>query len=304
MLRNIEIENENYFAQNREYLININGVRHWCKIGGVENKTIPILFIHGGPGGNSYVFERTIGSLLEKFSTVIYYEQRGCGRTEKPADEKAYSIPILVSDIEKLCVALKIDAIIPLGFSFGGQLALEFALIYPSYVKKMILHAPTEFFDNTRNYSVQMNGFEYVSQGEVKKRINKIIKSKPDEPIEHKWMKVWNAADSQTKNRFYFHQQEAAVKFRRIWKGNISTSSGFMSGSLLRQKNEVRLLDRVSKIESPCLILVGLHDRNVGVELCKDYAGRIRDSKLVIFEDSAHFRHLEESQKDFNKKSI
>lgn len=167
---------------------------------------------------------------------MIYYEQRGCGRTEKPVDENTYSIPILASDIEKLCVILKIGKIIPLGFSFGGQLALEFALRYPSYVKKMILHAPTEFFDNPRNYLVQINGFEYVSQGEVKKRINEIIKSKSDEPIEHKWMKVWNAADSQTKDRFFFHKQEAAVKFRRIWKENKTTSSAFMSGALLQQK--------------------------------------------------------------------
>jgi proline iminopeptidase len=226
---------------------------------------------------------------------VIYYEQRGCGRSDKPLDEKAYSISILTSDIEKLCVTLKIDKIIPLGFSFGGQLALEFALRYPAYVEKMILHAPTEFFDNTRNYSVQINGFEYVSQGEVKNQINKIIKS--DESVEFKWMKVWNAADSETKDRFYFHQQAVAREFRRIWKENKAISSGVMSGSLLQQKNDIRLLDRVFKIKSPCLILVGLHDRNVGVELCRDYASRIRDSKLVIFGDSAHFPHMEESEK-------
>lgn len=201
----------------------------------------------------------------------------------------------MVSDIEKLCITLNIDKIIPLGFSFGGQLALEFALRYPSYTKKMILHAPTEFFDNTRNYSVQINGFEYVSQGEVKKQINKIIKS--DEPVDLKWMKVWNAADSKTKDRFYFHQQTAAVEFRRIWKENKAISSGVMSRALLQQKNDIRLLDRVSKIESLCLILVGLHDRNVGVELCRDYASRIRDSQLVIFDDSAHFPHMEEPEK-------
>ncbi len=276
-------------------MIEINGVRHWCKISGVENKSIPIIFIHGGPGGNSYVFERTVGPLLEKFSTVIYYEQRGCGRTEKPVDENAYSIPILASDIEKLCITLNIDKMIPLGFSFGGQLALEFASRYPTYVEKMILHAPTEFFDNSRNYQVQITGFEYVSHGDVKKQINDIINS--DEPVEVKWMKVWNSADSKTKDRFYFHQQTAAVKFRTIWKENTAKSSGFLSGALFQQKNDIRLLDRVFKIQSPCLILVGLHDRNVGVELCRDYSGRIQDSKLAIFENSAHFPHMEEPEK-------
>lgn len=166
---------------------------------------------------------------------------------------------------------------------------------YPSYVEKMILHAPTEFFDNLRNYLVQIIGFEYVSQGEVKNQINEIIKS--EDLVEYKWMKVWNAADSKTKDRFYFHQQAVAKEFRRIWKENKANSSGVMSGSLLQQKNDIRLLDRVFKIKSPCLILVGLHDRNVGIELCRDFASRIRDSKLVIFEDSAHFPHMEEPDK-------
>ncbi|SFJ72458.1 proline iminopeptidase [Bacillus sp. 71mf] len=43
--------------QNGITYITINNVRHWCKIAGAEHQTIPIVVVHGGPGGNHYAFE-------------------------------------------------------------------------------------------------------------------------------------------------------------------------------------------------------------------------------------------------------
>jgi proline iminopeptidase len=49
--------------KNGEYRVMINGISHWIKVEGQENNTIPLFIIHGGPGGNLYAFERTIGPL-------------------------------------------------------------------------------------------------------------------------------------------------------------------------------------------------------------------------------------------------
>jgi pimeloyl-ACP methyl ester carboxylesterase len=65
---------------------------------------------------------------LEQFRTIIYYEQRGCGRSEAPADPDAYSLHLLVADLEALCQAWGQERIIALGYSFGGEVALEYAL--------------------------------------------------------------------------------------------------------------------------------------------------------------------------------
>ena len=45
---------------NGEHYIEVNGIRHWIKIEGKENNTIPLLIIHGGPGGNLYTFEQPL----------------------------------------------------------------------------------------------------------------------------------------------------------------------------------------------------------------------------------------------------
>ncbi|MHA1729108.1 MAG: alpha/beta fold hydrolase [Promethearchaeota archaeon] len=283
------------FVQNGEFYIKLNNVKHWCKIGGIENETTPILFIHGGPGGNCYGFEKTIGLELERFSTVIYYDQRGCGRSDQPNDINAYSISIFISDIAKLCDALNIKKVIPLGFSFGGQIAAEFTLSFPSYVEKLILHAPTEFFDFYRNYFVQVFGFQSVATGKFKEKIDKVLNS--DLNIEEKWMRVWSIADSKTKLAFFFHQTDAAEKMKKIWRERSFKSSNLMSIGLQKIKNEIRLLDRVNKISVSTLIMVGLYDRNVGVELSRNFAENIKNSKIVIFNNSAHYPHIEESKK-------
>ncbi|QFF99180.1 alpha/beta fold hydrolase [Psychrobacillus glaciei] len=89
-------------TENGEYHVVINEIQHWIKIEGKENNTIPLIIIHGGPGGNLYTFERTVGPYLAKERTVVYYEQRGCGRSEKPNSDNAYSIHELIDDFKKI----------------------------------------------------------------------------------------------------------------------------------------------------------------------------------------------------------
>lgn len=73
-----------YMLQDGVHDLNIDGIQHWCKVAGTAHNTIPFVIVHGGPGGNHYVFERTLGVRLEEYITVVYYEQRGCGRSDAP----------------------------------------------------------------------------------------------------------------------------------------------------------------------------------------------------------------------------
>ena len=67
--------------------------------------------------------------------TVVYYEQRGCGRSEAPQDDGEYSINTLVEDLEELRKQLHVEDKFVRLF-FGGQLCLEYALKYPKMLNK------------------------------------------------------------------------------------------------------------------------------------------------------------------------
>ncbi len=59
----------------------LNGVRlHYRVAGEGAPGQPPVLFLHGGPGYNSYSFSKLAGVRLEKHARMVYLDQRGCGR--------------------------------------------------------------------------------------------------------------------------------------------------------------------------------------------------------------------------------
>lgn len=273
-----------------------NGIEHWYRIAGANHRTVPVIVLHGGPGGNLYNFERTIGPYLERYTTVVYYEQRDCGRSAAPASPDEYSIPLLVADLDALGAALGLQRIALLGFSFGCELALEYALAHPDKVVGLILQCPSVAVPRRISF-IQMYGFECVAEGEMKLRIRELM-AEPGS-IEHKHEQIWQMVDSQTIDRLLFHSSEAAAVNRQMWRESGLVNTGDMARALAQQpRGEVApLFDRIEAVECPALVLIGLHDRNVGVDLVRDVVERLRIAELVIFERSAHFPDIEESER-------
>lgn len=125
-----------------EHIININQCNHWVKIIGDYQNQIPLIIVHGGPGGNHYTFERTSGIELEQIMPIIYYEQRHCGRSDKVDDISTIHINQLVNDLEALRIELEIDQFNIHGYSFGGELALHYAVTHPQHLHKILLESP------------------------------------------------------------------------------------------------------------------------------------------------------------------
>jgi proline iminopeptidase len=294
-MRKIEYKNK---LENGEHYALIKGIKHWYKVAGSQHGSVPIVIIHGGPGGNNYVFERTIGPYLENFTTVIYYEQRGCGRSDAPIDIEAYSIPLLLSDLEDLCNELGVKKIIPLGYSFGGELALEFAIAFPNRVEKIIAQAPSIFSEHKRILFTQIHGFEKIADEDNKEKIREIINSTSD--VEEKCSRIWDFVDTKTVDRFLFHNAKYAQLNRNLWHESELYNTGLMMKALLKEKNQTSLMDNLSAIKVPVLIITGLYDKNVGVDLNRDIASKISQCNFMIFDKSAHFPDIEETEKYSN----
>ncbi|MGG2095079.1 alpha/beta fold hydrolase [Bacillus sp. S13(2024)] len=279
--------------QNGVRFITVNHIRHWCKVAGAQHETTPIIVIHGGPGGNHYVFERTIGPKLEEFTTVIYYEQRGCGRSDPPENAKDYSIAILVDDLENLREALQISKFHLLGYSFGGQLSLEYALAYPNRVETLLLQAPSSG-DYEHTYQVQLAGFEKVAPKEIKQQIQHVQRLPIS--LKEKYDMVWSIVDTKTVDRLLFHDEKYAKHNRSLWEESGLTNTGLMGKALFQSSPSIPLKERTSQIAASSLFLVGKHDRNTGMEMTKELAGNMPNTVLALFEHSAHFPDIEETE--------
>ncbi|MCL9805504.1 alpha/beta fold hydrolase [Flavobacterium amniphilum] len=96
------------------------------------------IFIHGGPGAWSKSFEDMCGRNLEQHLTMVYYDQRGCGRSEGSKDDN-YSLARMLKDIETIRIQNNTEEVYLLAHSFGGILATQYALTYPTHTKGVIL---------------------------------------------------------------------------------------------------------------------------------------------------------------------
>ena len=131
-----------------------NDVRlHWF----AEGTGPPVLVVHGGPG-------RPIGGALAALAPLttkrrfVYYDQRGCGGSTRPADRFASAnfganvseldavlgLGAQIADIERIRRLLGEEKLVLLGHSFGGFLATLYAAEFPEHVERMVLVAPAD----------------------------------------------------------------------------------------------------------------------------------------------------------------
>jgi len=98
---------------------------------------IPVLTVHGGPGGGSSPTMRRYHD--PKRYRIILFDQRGCGRSTPHAELEENTTWHLVEDIEKLRLHLGIEKWHLFGGSWGATLSLAYAQSHPERVAGMIL---------------------------------------------------------------------------------------------------------------------------------------------------------------------
>lgn len=99
----------------------------------------PLLFVHGGPGSDSYYFEATAGNtILQQQHSMIYFDQRGSGRSSN-APNGDYSLKRMLQDMEELRKYLGYEKWAVMGHSFGGILITNYAATYPTSVDRLLV---------------------------------------------------------------------------------------------------------------------------------------------------------------------
>ena len=112
----------------------------WTKRIG-NNPKIKLLLLNGGPGATHEYFECFENFLPAKGIEIIYYDQLGCGNSDNPNDVALWDLARYVEEVEQVRKALDLDAtnFYMLGHSWGGILAMEYALKYQKNMKGLII---------------------------------------------------------------------------------------------------------------------------------------------------------------------
>jgi proline iminopeptidase len=102
---------------------------------------IKLLLLHGGPGATSEYFECLDPALPDAGIELIFYDQLGSHRSGQPDIPALWDLPRFVDEVEQVRTALHLDRdnFYLLGQSWGGILAIEYALAHQRHLKGLVI---------------------------------------------------------------------------------------------------------------------------------------------------------------------
>lgn len=114
--------------------------RVWTKRVG-DNPRMKLLLLHGGPGATHEYFEGFDSYLPAAGVEYYYYDQLGSTYSDQPDDPSLWTIARFVDEVEQVRAALGLgpDDFFLLGQSWGGALAIEYALAHPGQLKGLVI---------------------------------------------------------------------------------------------------------------------------------------------------------------------
>jgi len=115
------------------------GGGHWVWTKKVGDGDIKVLLLHGGPGADHRYFEGFEDFLPLNRIEFYYYDQLDSTNSQKPDDPALWTIERYTDEVEAVRRGLGLDQFYLLGHSWGGMLAIEFALKYQQHLKGLVI---------------------------------------------------------------------------------------------------------------------------------------------------------------------
>jgi proline-specific peptidase len=261
----------------------------WYRIVGDGGGT-PLLLLHGGPGGGHDYLEPL--EALAEHRPVIFYDQLGCGKSDQPDDPSLWTMARFVSEVDEVRAALDLDTTHILGQSWGGWLGVEYLLQQPKGLKSMILAntsasmrqfgeeawrlidaMPANLRDTIRKYD-QLGDYHHPDYEAAVEEFLKLHACRLDPFPECLMRTVENLHDNQVYNTMNGPNEFTHIGNLKDWDRT----------------------ERLGEIRVPTLVLVGRFDELTPACAETLHQG-IAGSELVLFEESSHTPHLEETEK-------
>jgi proline iminopeptidase len=239
-----------------------------------------LMVLHGGPGADHSYFKPWIRPLTE-VAQVIYVDHRGNGRSELTGPA-TYNLHQMADDLEALRQLLGLGQVQLLGHSFGGMVALTFALRHPGSLEALLLCTTTasrEFRDDA--WAVA----ERVATPEQMAVLATLFDGKVASDQEHEeWWRICLP--------LYFHQPDQAICAQLL--GRERAQLGVVNHMMANEIPHYDVTGRLGEIAVPTLVIAGRHDWVTPVSQAEVISGGIEGASLQVFESSGHFPFIEE----------
>jgi proline iminopeptidase len=262
--------------------VSIRGVSLFARVIGQGH---PLVLMHGGPGAD-HASMLSFRPCADQF-TLVFYDHRCNGRSEG-ADVSSMTWDNLTADAEALRQALGFEKWAVLGHSFGGMVALEYALRYPQSLSHLLL---LDTCGDT--WWVRQNAPELLAKRGFRPAVVETARRFYTGQIEpNEFMPSMRKLAGA-----YYHNPSPLVMAREVLTVGIRTKTRpeaqiFGFGQLLKGWT---VMDRLGEIKVPTLVLAGRDDFQFPPEHQAALAAGIPNSHLEIIERAGHNAPTERS---------
>lgn len=122
------------------YLVGAEDARLYYRVLGTGSDTVVV--VHGGPGAGMNSILPVVAPLADRF-VLIFYDQRGGGRSELPADTSLLQGRYFVEDLEAVRRHFGLERLKLVAHSFGSIIVASYAKAHPERVARMVFHGAT-----------------------------------------------------------------------------------------------------------------------------------------------------------------
>ncbi len=275
-------------ASKTEGTIAVPGGRVWYRILGRDAPGIPLLVLHGGPGAPHDYLEHLAALADER--PIVFYDQLGCGRSERPDDTDLWQLPRFVVELAVVRETLGLHRMHLLGQSWGSMLAVEYLLGGATGVERLVLSAPC------------LSAPRWIADQQL------LLKQMPlvvrNAVAIADALGDYESAPYQEAMQLYYQEHLCRLDpwpdcLRRSFAGlgtqvylTMWGPSEFTCTGRLR---EVDLTPRLSQIGVPTLLTCGRFDEATPATV-EEFCRLIPGARTRIFEEASHNHHLEHFQ--------
>lgn len=252
------------------------------EIYGSPKSTTPVIVANGGPGlSHIYMLQNDVWTRLSENRQIVFYDQRGTGKSMRVKPDAAWGMDAQVADMEAVREKLGFKKFDLVGDSYGGLLAMAYASAHPEHIEKLVLsdsaapawknivHLLPQVFPDVQE---QIAAHEKKNSGAA-------------------------AADQGIRDHFLmlFYSEEKRDAYLAGAKDLGATPQ--TGAAVQKATRNLDLTPELPKFKFPTMVITGRYDMNVAPLTAWNIYKAIPGAKFVVFEKSGHLPSYEEPDK-------
>lgn len=249
-----------------------------------------LVCLHGGPGAtHDYILP--LSDLANYGFRVIFYDQLGCGRSELPKDRALFTIERGVEELEAFRKTLGLGRIHLMGSSYGGLLAIAYALRYQRNLKSIVTTGGLASVPLTIEEMQRLKSRLPIKTRRIMEKYE--ARGQYNHPSYERAVMVFYRKHLLRLRKW---PPEQNYTLAHISKPVYYTMNGPNEFTIIGNTRYWDVTDQLDKIHVPTLVTGGRYDE-VTPKVARSIHKGIKGSKLVTFRNSSHLPMWEEREK-------